>query len=231
MKRFTLFNRNYYWRMLIIRLLVNMFALLLTALIVPNIYFVDRRFIVWVVVALGLGIVNTLIKPIIQLLTLQFFFATGGLVVILINGIVLLLLAWVFPNRIAVNGFFWALVGGAVLGLSSAFLESLLGLTPPIVSEKYPEIRQRVKDRQFYRTQAELARIDARNKAAGAKEFATAKALVTGASAHVAQYVAPSVMGPRDDVLSDASSASADAETAPDENKVPPASAATKQEG
>jgi putative membrane protein len=225
MKRFTLFNRNYYWRMLLIRLVVNMFALLLTALIVPNIYFSDRRVVVWIVVALGLGLLNTLIKPIIQLLTLQFFFATGGLVVILINAIMLLLLSWIFPNRLQVDGFFWALVGGAMLGLTSAFLESLLGLTPPIVSEKYPELRQRVKDRQFYRTQAELAKIDARKKAGGMKELATAKVLVTGASAHVAQYVAPEIIG------SEPGQAEPAAPDAPDTNKARSGSAAAKQEG
>ena len=226
MKQNKLFARNYYWRMLLMRLLVNMFALLLTALLVPNIYFSDRRVFVWVLVALGLGLLNAFIKPLIQLVTLQFFFATGGLVVVLINGIMLLVLSWIFPERIQVNGFLWALIGGAVFGLSAAFLESLLGLSPPIVSEKYPEIRQRVKDRQFYRTQAELARVEAR-KRGGARELATAKVLVSSASGHVAQYVAPSM------IHEEGASPEAPAQAKlPDENKVaPPAASATKQEG
>jgi hypothetical protein len=41
-----------------------------------------------------------------------------------------------------------------VIGIVSAFLESLLGLSPPIVSEKYPEVRQRIKDRETSSMQA-----------------------------------------------------------------------------
>jgi hypothetical protein len=102
----------------------------------------------------------------------------------------LLLLSWLFPQYLQAN-FFWALVAGAVLGLSATFLESLFGLTSPIVSEKYPEIRQRVKDRQFYRTQAELARIQAR-ETSGTHEATTARAIVTVAKGNLAEKVAPS---------------------------------------
>jgi putative membrane protein len=190
MTRTRLLARNYNWRMLLIRLVVNMLALLFTAFIVPNIAFIDRRLIVWIALALTLGLLNTLIKPLIQLVTLQFLFASGGLLVVLINAVILLIVAWLFPESFAVSGLFAALVGGAVIGLVSAFLESLLGLTPPIVSEKYPEIRQRVRDRQFYRTQAELARIEGRSRGTG-REIAKARVLVAGASGSLAQYVAP----------------------------------------
>lgn len=190
MNRKSLFVRNYNWRILLMRVVVNMLALLITLLIVPQINLVTRSILAWLWLALALGVLNALVKPIIQVLTLRFIFATGGLVVILINAIMLILLSWLFPRQISVDGIGWALVGGAVLGITAAFLESLLGLSPPIVSDKYPEIRQRIQDRQFYKTQAELARIEAR-KTGGARELATAKVLVTSARASVKQYVAP----------------------------------------
>jgi len=179
MKRTTLLVKNFNWRMLLLRIVVNMLAVLVTLLLVPHINLATRSMGAWIWLALMLVLLNAVVKPIIQVLTLRFIFATGGLVVILINTAVLLLLSWLFPQHITVDGILWALLGGTVLGLSTAFLENLLGLSPPIVSEKYPEIRQRVKDRQFYRTQAELARIEA-HKTGIARELAVTKVMVAG---------------------------------------------------
>lgn len=190
MKEKTLFGRSFNWRMLLMRFVVNLVALSITLLIVPRVNLLIRDLATWLWLALMLGLLNTFVKPIIQVLTLRFIFATTGLVVILINAFILMLLSWLFPNYIQAN-LFWALVGGAVLGLTATFLENLFGLTPPIVSEKYPEIRQRVKDRQFYRTQAELARMEAR-KATGAaspRELTTAKAIVTLAKGNLPEKV------------------------------------------
>jgi putative membrane protein len=185
MKEKILFGRSFNWRMLLMRFVVNLVALTITLLIVPRVNLLIRDLATWLWLALMLGLLNTFIKPIIQVLTLRFIFATTGLVVILINAFILILLSWLFPNYIQAS-LFWALVGGAVLGLTATFLENLFGLTPPIVSEKYPEIRQRVKDRQFYRTQAELARIEAR-QTGKALELTTAKAVVVAAAGAVAQ--------------------------------------------
>jgi putative membrane protein len=148
MQRIATWRRQFNWRMLLMRILINALALVITAGLVPNIYFIDRTVTTWLLLAIFLGILNAFVKPIIQFLTLRFIFATYGLVVVLINGILLLLLELLFPTRFAVEGFLRALVGGAVIGIVSAFLESLLGLSPPIVSEKYPEVRQRIKDRE-----------------------------------------------------------------------------------
>jgi putative membrane protein len=152
--------KNFNWRMLLMRLLVNMLTLLITVLVIPEVYFVDRSLGAWMLMAVMLGVLNMLVKPIIQFLTLRFIFITGGLVLILINAVVLYLLSWLLPQLFEITSIFWAVVAGAALGLSSTFLENLFGLTTPIVSDKYPKIRQRVKDRQFYRMQAELSRIE-----------------------------------------------------------------------
>ena len=149
MQRVATWRRQFNWRMLLMRVVVNALALLVTAALLPGISFIDKTVLNWVFLAIFLGILNALIKPIIQFLTLRFIFATYGLVVALINAILLLLLELLFPTRFAVEGLvIWPLVGGAVIGIVSAVLENLLGLTPPIVSEKYPELRQRIKDRE-----------------------------------------------------------------------------------
>lgn len=148
MQRIALWRKQFNWRMLLMRIVVNALALLITAGLVPNIYFVDRTLLTWLLLALFLGVLNALVKPIIQFLTLRFIFATYGVIVALINGVLLFLLSLLLPDRFVVDGFLWALVGGAVLGLTSAVFENLLGLTPPIVSEKYPEVRHRIQERK-----------------------------------------------------------------------------------
>lgn len=143
MKRFA-FIQHFNWRILLLRVLVNASALLITAAIVPKIYFVDRHLLTLLWMALVLGILNALVKPVVQFLTLPFIFATSGVVIVLINAGLLWFLSVLFPSLFAVNGFAWALLGGLVMGLLGSFLESLLGVTPPIVPEKYGSLRQQI---------------------------------------------------------------------------------------
>ncbi|MGE5603816.1 MAG: phage holin family protein, partial [Nitrososphaerales archaeon] len=123
----------------------------------------DRRIVVWIFLSLMLGFLNAFVKPIIAFLTLRFIFATAGLVLALINGLILALLSWLFPGLFRVDSILAGLLGGLLLGLTTAVLEALLGLNPPVVAEKYPEIRERIKDRQFYRSRMVPARIAAKS--------------------------------------------------------------------
>lgn len=164
MDRLRLWRKNFNPRMLLVRILVNMLSLLLTVALLRNVYFVDRRVVDWIILSLVLGVLNAFVKPVIAFLTLRFIFATAGLVLAFINAIILWLLSWLLPGLLRVDTLFAALVGGVVLGLSTAVLESLLGLNPPIVSEKYPELRERIKDRQFYRSRIVPARMAAKSQ-------------------------------------------------------------------
>lgn len=148
MSKIKTFIQQFHWKILLIRILVNGASLALTVLIIPEISFVTQNFWTVIIAAVGLGILNAVVKPIILLLTGQFIFATFGLLVILVNALMLYLLEWLFPNILAVNSFFWALVGGAVLGLVSNALENLLGLTPPIVPEDDIDLRKRIEAEQ-----------------------------------------------------------------------------------
>jgi len=159
MQRIAMWRRQFNWRMLLMRIVVNALALLITAGLVPNIYFENRSLLAWIILALALGVLNAFIKPIIQFATLRFIFATYGLVLVLINTVLLLLMAWLFSDHFEVTSAFWALVGGAVIGVTSAVLENLLGITPPIVSEKYPELRARIKARETNSTEALITQI------------------------------------------------------------------------
>jgi putative membrane protein len=84
-----------------------------------------ENFITALIAALVLGLVNTLIRPILVLLTLPVTVLTLGLFILVING----LLFWAVANF--VRGFqvagFWPAIGGAILySLISWALSSLI---------------------------------------------------------------------------------------------------------
>jgi putative membrane protein len=133
-------------RFFLVRFLVNAIAVAITAAVTPKIYFVDKSVWSWLLITVMLGLLNALLKPILQFLTLQFIFVTYGLVIVLVNTLILVLLSFLFPARFAVDNLLWALVGGLVLGLLSSFLESLLGLTMPIVPEEERALRRQLED-------------------------------------------------------------------------------------
>lgn len=140
------FLGQFNWRFLLVRILVNAIALVITAAIVPKIYFVDKSIWNLLLMAFTLGVLNAFLKPILEVLTLQFIFATYGLVLVLINTLILSLLSFIFPARFAVTNLWWALAGGLVLGLLSSFLEGLLGLSMPIVPDEPPDLRRQVEE-------------------------------------------------------------------------------------
>lgn len=139
--------QQFKWRFLLIRIVVNAFALAGTAAFLPKIYFVEKSLGNWLLMAFMLGILNAILKPILQFLTLQFIFITYGLVVVFVNALLLWLLAFIFPNRFAAENILWILVGGLILGLFGSFLENLLGLSMPIVSDEPPELRLQVEEK------------------------------------------------------------------------------------
>ena len=137
--------KQFNWRFLLVRILVNAIALAFTAAVLPRIYFVSKTVPNLLFMAITLGVLNALVKPVLQALTLHFVVATYGLVIVLVNAVILLLLSVLFPDRFAVNSILWALIGGLVLGLFGSFLESLLGLTTPIIADERPELRQQLE--------------------------------------------------------------------------------------
>lgn len=144
MQRFALL-KGFNWKVLLIRFIVNAVALFITVALVPKVTFVDFRWGTLTLLAVGLGILNALIKPILQFLTLNFIFVTYGFIVILINTLMLYLLAALFRGRFAVDSLFWAIVAAAVLGLVSSLLENLLGATLPIIPEEYADLRKQLQ--------------------------------------------------------------------------------------
>lgn len=76
--------------------------------------------------ALILGLVNTLIKPVFQLLTLPITIVTLGLFLFVING----LMFWMVGSMLSgfrVDGFWWAVAGAILYTIISGLLTNLIG--------------------------------------------------------------------------------------------------------
>ena len=108
---------------LIVYLLVNAVAIIITAYVLPGVHVSD--FFSALIAAAILGIINTFIKPLIVLVTLPFTILTLGLFILVINSAVILLAAAVVPG-FAIDGFWWALLFSIVLWVVNSLLDLLL---------------------------------------------------------------------------------------------------------
>jgi putative membrane protein len=109
---------------LLIRLVINMAAILAIAYLFPSLVWVDS---VWS--ALGaaflLGIVNAVIRPIFILLTLPLTLVTLGLFLLVINALMLWLVAGLIGG-FHVGGFWGAFFGAILISLISWVLSRLI---------------------------------------------------------------------------------------------------------
>jgi putative membrane protein len=103
---------------LIIRWAIIAFSLFVAAWLVPGIRVEGNAWVIFTVMAVILGLVNAVVRPILTLLTCSLVILTLGLFVLVINALTL----WL-ASSIAVN---WFHVGFYVDGFWSAFLGALI---------------------------------------------------------------------------------------------------------
>ena len=99
---------------LLLRWLLNALALLAVAYIVPG--FHVASFYTALIVALILGIVNAVIRPILLLLTLPVTILTLGLFALILNALLILFVSTIVKG-FSIDGFGAAFVGGTLLWL------------------------------------------------------------------------------------------------------------------
>lgn len=107
---------------ILISWLVSALAILVTAYVLPGVHI--SSFFTALVTAVVLGIVNSILKPILLLLTLPINILTLGLLTFVINALLVLLAAQIVPG-FKVDGFWWALAFSIVLSLVNAVLGNL----------------------------------------------------------------------------------------------------------
>lgn len=109
---------------LLVRLIVNAVALWVAVEIVPGLGY-DGDLVTLLLVALIFGLVNALVRPILAVLSCPLIILTLGLFVLVINGLMLALTAWLsrqFGLGFTVESFWAALLGALVISIVSALL-------------------------------------------------------------------------------------------------------------
>jgi putative membrane protein len=121
---------------ILLRLIINAVALLVTAWIVPGIYLgaagphpTQHDWVTLLIVALIFGLVNAVIRPLIFLLSLPLTLITLGLFTFVINAFMLLLTSWIAQGMglgFRVDGFLPALLGALIISVVSFVLSRVL---------------------------------------------------------------------------------------------------------
>jgi putative membrane protein len=122
--------------LLLLRLIINAVALLITAWIVPGIHLgaagphpTKHDWTTLLIVALIFGAVNAVIRPILILLSLPLEIITLGLFTFVINAFMLLLTSWIAQGMglgFRVDGFLTALIGALIISVVSFVLSRVL---------------------------------------------------------------------------------------------------------
>jgi putative membrane protein len=146
-EKFSVIRSQFNWRMLLMRVVMYAILLLIVVVLTPAIRFINvqNRLLGWLFMAIGFGIVSAIVRPIVQFFTLPFIFATYGLVVLLVNLIILLAFDWAFSSHFEIRSIWGALFGALLITLFGGFLESMLGLTAPVVPDSEEELRKRIR--------------------------------------------------------------------------------------
>ncbi|HZS43050.1 MAG TPA: phage holin family protein [Candidatus Paceibacterota bacterium] len=111
---------------IIIRLLITVLALFVAAYVVPGISI--SSFYTALIVAILLGLINLILRPILLLLTLPINLLTLGLFTFVINGLLFWLVA-TFVKGFDVSGFLAAFLGALIVSLFSYLGHHLLAET------------------------------------------------------------------------------------------------------
>ena len=109
---------------LLLRWLLNTLALFVVVTVVPGFHY--RSIVTLAIAALVLGLLNAILRPILFFLTLPLTIVTLGLFLLVLNGIMLELVAWLVSG-FRIDTFGWAVVGALVLAIVSFFTDRIAG--------------------------------------------------------------------------------------------------------
>lgn len=107
----------------IISIAINGIAVAVMAWLLPGISVTPHTWLTFALLGLIIGLVNGIIRPIINALTFPVTILTLGLWHLVVNALLLMGVAWALPNTIHIAGFWPAFWGGIIMGLVGGALE------------------------------------------------------------------------------------------------------------
>lgn len=108
----------------IARVFITGLGLLLADLLLPGVRF-DSALSLWLA-ALLLGLVNAFIRPLVILVTLPLTLLTLGLFLLVVNGMMVLLVAWLMPS-FHIAGLWSAILAALIVGLTGWLANAYVG--------------------------------------------------------------------------------------------------------
>jgi putative membrane protein len=114
---------------LLLRWVVVSFALFAAAQLVPGIEVARNSWSVFAVMAIILGLVNAIVRPVLRFLSCPLILLTLGFFLLVINGVTLWLASWMAVHWFHVGFYvrgFWAAFWGALVVSIVSFLINLL---------------------------------------------------------------------------------------------------------
>lgn len=111
---------------IVLRIVINALAIIITAAILPGITVVNDDIGTFILLGVVFGLVNSILKPILTVLTCPLVILTLGLFIFVINGLMLAITEALLPERLVIDSFGWAILGGIVMAIIGTALDSLL---------------------------------------------------------------------------------------------------------
>ena len=108
--------------MILVRWICFALALIFTAWLIPGIEV--SSFLSAMFACVIIALINTFVKPVLQLVTLPINFLTVGLFSFVLNALLLMLAGWITPG-LEVDGFLSALLGSIVLSIFSVGISKI----------------------------------------------------------------------------------------------------------
>lgn len=108
----------------LIRFVVNALALAAAVWLLPGLHYTGTP-VGFLVLAAVFGLINMVLRPLLTILTCPLVVVTLGLFMLVINAVLLLATGAAARHLglgFSVDGFWWALLGGIIIGLTSTAL-------------------------------------------------------------------------------------------------------------
>ena len=121
------------WRLALVRVLTSGLAVVLTVAVLPGLELARKSIGLFVLIGVVFGLLNALVKPVLQFFTLRYLVASYGLIVVVVNALMLGALSWILGGEITSRGVLPYLFGGLLVGVLGLLLDTLFGTMPPIL--------------------------------------------------------------------------------------------------
>ena len=108
----------------IIQLIISTLAVLISSYLLPGVHIANNSFLTALIVAAVLSFLNTVVKPIMIILTIPVTIVSLGLFLLVINAFIIIITTKIVDG-FTVDSFWWALLFSLILSLVTSILQSV----------------------------------------------------------------------------------------------------------